>query len=297
MALYKLEVLVPDYREVFFGGKDIKGIEVYINQTSEKMGSVDTLLLDETKSIRYIVVDIGFWFLGKKILLPAANCRVNAEKRCIDALGLTNKEQAELIPAYDGSATIDSHYENKVIAAYQELLSDPALTAKSSERLSAEHSSQSEIGSAPSTFSVGPSAVNQDTVSEQTPPEDHHSLKLYAEKLVGRKRRQKTGEITVRKQIITDTDDVSVPTVQEKIVIEITSLSNALTHLVVSEQSLQAGEVARLDIYQEIAETDRQMTVQQEVKIRKEVEHHTAHLEDTVRKEELDIQSQANASS
>lgn len=297
MALYKLEVLVPHYRELFFGGKDIKGIEVYIDQTGEKMGSVDTLLLDETKSIRYLVVDIGFWFLGKKILLPAANCRVNAEKRRIDALSLMNKEQAELIPAYDDSATIDSHYENKVIAAYQALLSDPALTAKSSERLSAEHSLQSEIGADPSTFGVGSSAVNQDTLSERMPPKDHHSLKLYAEKLVGRKRRQKTGEITVRKQIITDTDDISVPTAQEKIVIEITSLSNALTHLVVSDKSLQAGEVARLDIYQEIAETDRQMTVQQEVKIRKEVERHTAHLEDTVRKEELDIQSQENTSS
>lgn len=95
MALYKLEVLVPHYREVFFNGKDIKGIEVYIGQTSKKIGSVDTLLLDETKSIRYLVVDIGLWFLGKKILLPTAKRKVSTDTKKLEDAATKAQKQAQ----------------------------------------------------------------------------------------------------------------------------------------------------------------------------------------------------------
>lgn len=70
MALYKLEVLVPHYREALFGGRDIKGIDVCIGQTGEKIGWVHSLLLDETRTIHYLVIDSGFWFPKKEYCSP-----------------------------------------------------------------------------------------------------------------------------------------------------------------------------------------------------------------------------------
>ena len=299
MPLYKLEVLVPHYREEFFNGKDIKGLGVYVDETNEKIGLVDTLLLDEAKTIRYLVVDVGFWFFGKKVLLPISYCRINAEKHRIEVLGVLRKEQAELLPAYNDSATVDPQYEDQVMATYQALVGAPPPAAKVAEGLATDHSgSQAKPLSVPSKPNSkqlsNPSSIN--ALSENMADTEQHSLKLYAEKLVGGKHRHKTGEITVRKQIISEVDDVSVPTAKEKIVIEITTLSNASTYLAVQDTSLQPGGIIQMDIYQEIASVDRQATVQQEVTINKEVIYEQVRLEDTVRKEELDVKFQKNPS-
>ena len=47
MALYKLDDLYPDYKDRFFEGNDIRGVDVYAGQTDEKIGTVHTLLLEK----------------------------------------------------------------------------------------------------------------------------------------------------------------------------------------------------------------------------------------------------------
>ncbi|KAI9132323.1 PRC and DUF2382 domain-containing protein [Acaryochloris sp. CCMEE 5410] len=293
MALYKLEVLVPHYREALFGGRDIKGIDVCIGQTGEKIGWVHSLLLDETRTIHYLVIDSGFWFPKKRILLPIAYCRINFDEHYVSTSIFEEKEQINSIPTYDNSAIVDPYYEKKVIAAYRALLRESIATVEESEDNSSDSSVLPKLP--PSTARCSSEFTDVDVLSEQS-SDDYVSLQLYTEKLVGEKHRIKSGEISIQKKIISDIDDVSVPVAKEKIVIEITTLSNASTRLIVSETPLQDGEVARLDIYQEVAVGDTQASVHQDINIRKEVEQSVVHFQDTVRRETLDIQTHKNSS-
>ena len=67
MALYKIEEFYPNYREELFDGDDIKGLDVYAGKTRDKIGSIETALVDEEGRFRYFVIDTGFWIFGKKI--------------------------------------------------------------------------------------------------------------------------------------------------------------------------------------------------------------------------------------
>ncbi len=54
------------------------------------------------------------------------------------------------------------------------------------------------------------------------------------------------------------------------------------------------GQVANVDIYEETAEIGKEAFVREEVKVRKEVEHETVEAQETLRREELDIDTDGN---
>ncbi|GET41561.1 PRC-barrel domain-containing protein AvaK [Microseira wollei NIES-4236] len=81
MLLYKIEDFNPNYRQEAFDGDDIKGLNVYAGNTNDKIGTIDTLLVDETGRFRYFVLDTGAWIFGKKVLLPIALCRLDFNAR------------------------------------------------------------------------------------------------------------------------------------------------------------------------------------------------------------------------
>jgi len=63
MALHRIKDFDPDYKNHFENG-DIKGLDVYSG--SEKVGSIDDVLVDEDGNFRYFVVNTGAWIFGKK---------------------------------------------------------------------------------------------------------------------------------------------------------------------------------------------------------------------------------------
>lgn len=117
MALVKIADLYPDYREDVFGGADIKNFTVY-DYNEDKIGSVHDILVDETGHFRYLVIDTGFWIFGKKVLLPVGKAKIDYSQERIYAVGLT-KEQAENLPEYDDSMTLDYDYEERVRGVYR----------------------------------------------------------------------------------------------------------------------------------------------------------------------------------
>jgi uncharacterized protein (TIGR02271 family) len=56
----------------------------------------------------------------------------------------------------------------------------------------------------------------------------------------------------------------------------------------------QEGEVARLEIYEETADIQKQAFVREEVNIRKEVIQDTVNSTETLRREELDVDTDGN---
>ncbi|GAB4386518.1 MAG: hypothetical protein Kow00121_53300 [Elainellaceae cyanobacterium] len=104
--------------EKISGDKDIINYSVYSDVSNEKIGTIEEMLIDEESgALRYLIVDIGVWIFGKKILLPVDRATVNAREERVYTQGLT-KEQAEQLPEFNESLRIDQDYDDHVSSIY-----------------------------------------------------------------------------------------------------------------------------------------------------------------------------------
>ncbi len=281
MSLVKIADLYPNYKEDIFGGDDIKNFSVY-DYTNDKIGSVYDIIVDETGRFRYLVIDTGFWIFGKKVLLPVGRASIEYSDKRVYASGLT-KEQAENLPEYDEDMTIDYDYEEKVRMVYRGVEYDNNNTV---------YAEEGEVTG----------AYNQDSYNYDREPslyahqesEDRQSLKLYEERLVANKERYQAGTVTIGKKVETETATVSVPVERERVIIERTTPTNT-TAVTPGETAFSEGEVARVEVYEESADIEKQAFVREEVSVRKEVERDTVSARETIRREELDIETDGDA--
>lgn len=122
MALAKLDHYYPDYKQAA-SDYDVTNFDV-IAKGDKKVGSVANVLVDEqTSCLRYLVVDTGFWVLGKKVLLPIALGRIVYMDRHVYVEGLS-KEQVKALPDYSDGITIDSNYEEQVRSVLRPLVAE-----------------------------------------------------------------------------------------------------------------------------------------------------------------------------
>ena len=286
MALFKVTDLYADYRERFFDGRDVKGVDVYaVGDEPDKVGSVDNILIDETGRIRYLVVDTGFWIFGKQVLLPIGRCVDDHESDRIYATNLT-KAQVNNLPAYSDDITVDFDYEEQVRAVYR--MADVETTAPVEMSVPVEQAGRYAVSSQVAPAQATDYAYEQDPVLYGMKNDTHKRLRLYEERLVADKKRHKTGNVTVSKKIVTDVDQANVPIQKEKIVIEIESVQGE-TRVNVPDDSFQDGEKTRIDVYEEQADIRKEPVVYQEVNIRKEIETDTVTAREKLRREELDV--------
>ena len=119
---------------------------------------------------------------------------------------------------------------------------------------------------------------------------DDDKIRLYEERLMVNKEREKAGEVAIGKRVETETASVSVPVERERIVVERT---DAVDGTVVNPGTVDfsGGEVARMDVYEESADIEKQAFVREEVNIRKEVERDTVEARETIRREELEVEA------
>ncbi|WP_206603052.1 DUF2382 domain-containing protein [Leptolyngbya ohadii] len=122
---------------------------------------------------------------------------------------------------------------------------------------------------------------------------DHQTFRLYEERLIANKQRQKTGEVIVGKHVETEHTQVNVPIEKERVVIERTNPVNQ----VVSEGEINAfgdNEVVRMEVYEEVPDIRKETVLREEVTVRKEVDRDTVTADETLRREELDIDKDGN---
>lgn len=287
MVLYKLEDFDPNYRDTF-EGKDIKGFGVYTERTDEKIGNVSDVLVDDEGHFRYLVVDLGFWIFGKKVLLPIGRTRIDYNSDRIYALGLT-RQQAEELPEFDERQALDYDYEERVRGVYRRPV-EASAPVESPTPLDA---------STPVDTTPKPTATptyNRDTYAYEREPSlyglnepDHQTLRLYEERLIANKRRQKTGEVTVGKHVETETAKVAIPIERERVVIERVTPTDAGQAVSPREAHFQEGEVTRVEIHEETPEIRKEAFVREEVRVTKVVDQETVETQETVRREELDV--------
>ena len=137
-------------------------------------------------------------------------------------------------------------------------------------------------------YDIPAPATATTTAPTTAPVADNDNIKLYEERLVVDKDRHKAGEVAIGKHVETQTAEVAVPVEKERIVVE---RRDATGNTVVNPGSVdfRDGEVARVDLYEETANVQKQAFVREEVNVRKEVERDTVQASETIRREELDI--------
>jgi uncharacterized protein (TIGR02271 family) len=266
MALVKLADFYPNYKQDIFNGDDIKGYDVY-SETEEKIGGVYDVLLDDSGRFRYFVIDTGFWVFGKKVLLPVGRTHIDYDRHRVYATGMS-KEQAERLPEYNENMTVDYDYEERVRNVYRPTTT--AATAPTHNRDSYTYDRDREL---------------YDTNTQ--------NLKLYEERLIANKNRQKTGEVTIGKRVETETANVSIPVEKERVIVERNNPSTT-REVAPGEADFREGEVARVEVYEEAADIQKKAFVREEVGIRKEVERDTVDRTETLRREELDVDTEGN---
>jgi uncharacterized protein (TIGR02271 family) len=266
MPLSKIGDLYPNYQEDIFDGDDIKSFSVY-SDNDQKVGSVNDVLVDENGRFRYLVISTGFLGLGKKVLLPVGSATIDYSQDRVYALGFT-KEQAENLPEYDEEMNVDYDYEEQVRSSYR--------------------TPTASVGSGATALDRDNYSYDREPDLYQTNEQNHQRLKLHEERLVANKHRFNTGTVTVGKRVETQTAQVSVPVDKERVVIERSAPTNS-GPITPDADAFHEGEVARVEVYEETADLDKQTFVREEVQVRKEVEHDTVNLQDTIRREELDI--------
>ncbi len=267
MALFKIGDRVPDYENQYLNGRAVKGVAVYAND--EKVGSAHDLLVDDDGRIRYLVIDTGFWIFGKKVLLPIGHCEDVAESDRIHANGLT-EAQVENLPAYYDELVVDDDYEKRVRSAYRTATADQPASEN-------DHNDP-----------IAPETHEREADADATGDDGSRRLRLYEERLVAHKRRQKTGEVKVSKRVVTEQVEGSVPLYKEKIIIEIESFPG-MTQVNVAGRTVETGSGARADLYADELEIRKEAVVRQEVTIRKEIDEEVVTVSDTVRREEIEV--------
>ncbi|RAM49722.1 MAG: photosystem reaction center subunit H [Hapalosiphonaceae cyanobacterium JJU2] len=265
MPLFKLEDFDPTYRDTF-GGDDIKGLPIY-TEGGNRIGTVIDALVDPDGRFRYLVIETESDFHSKRILLPIGLSRIDYSQQRVYVDGLS-KQQVENLPAYRDDMTVDYDYEEQVRRNY-----------RPEQNFTYDRDSYNYQNDA--------SLYN---LNEQ----NHQTFKLYEERLIANKNRIKTGEVTVGKHIETETATVSVPIEKERVVIERVPATTENIAVSPDEIQFQAGEVARIELYEETPEIQKEAFVREEVRVKKVVDKDVVEAQETIRREELDIQTEGN---
>ena len=134
--------------------------------------------------------------------------------------------------------------------------------------------------------------VDED-IRTRTDITDTDKIRLYEERLMVNKQRSKAGEVAIGKRVETETAEVAVPVERERIVIERNDATTG-TPVTPGTANFNSGEVARVDVYEETADIQKQAFVREEVKVRKEVETETVQASETIRREELEVDAEGD---
>ncbi len=315
MALLKLKDFEPNYKDTF-AEEDIHGFDVYSDASQDKIGAISEVLVDDNGHFRYLIVDLGFWIFGKKVLLPVGRSRIDHDARRVYALGMS-RQQAENLPEFNDNQVPDFNHEEKVRGIYRpqvmpepvaaantaSMMPDPGVTPMPTVSGVMPEADAAVMATAPSMMPEPSIAgtLDSNTYNYQAEPflygmndQDHKTLRLYEERLIASKNRVKTGEVTVGKHVETESARVAVPIEKERVVIERTTPVDGGAVVTPGVADFADGEVARIEVYEETPTIRKEAFVREEVHVRKEVEHDTVEAQETIRREELDITTEGN---
>jgi uncharacterized protein (TIGR02271 family) len=114
---------------------------------------------------------------------------------------------------------------------------------------------------------------------------DQQQIQLLGEVLRVHKERISRGEVRIRKEVVSEQQTVQVPVTREEIVIERVPGGQAAP----TQDEVGSSQEVRVPLSEERASLDKQTVVREQVNVGKRAVEGVENLEDTVRREELDV--------
>jgi uncharacterized protein (TIGR02271 family) len=116
------------------------------------------------------------------------------------------------------------------------------------------------------------------------------TLQAHEEHLRVHKTPREAGEVKVRKEVHTDHKTIDVPVMREEVVVERHPASGQK----VSGSNLQEGQEIRIPIKEEQVSVEKETVVAEEVSVGKRKVQDTKHIDETLRKERIDVETEGN---
>ena len=139
----------------------------------------------------------------------------------------------------------------------------------------------SDYSSAPEGYEGGEST--ESSYGSTTEMRDDETIERMEERLTVDKQAQQTGSVSVGKHVVEERQAVDVPVNREEVTIERRAVDRPADGSAFTEDSIE------VPVYEETVEASKEARVVEELEIGKTVTTDTAHVEDTVRREEFDI--------
>jgi uncharacterized protein (TIGR02271 family) len=229
------------------------GYEVY-DPNGEKIGKVDDLFVDENDSPEYVGVKMGF--LGtSSTLIPTDTITVDESAgRLVTS---ADKETVKNGPTFDDDREITPDFENEVYSYY-----GLQRTETTEERGA------------------------YDAYTRESTEEDELRVQRSEEELRAGTREREAGSLNVRKRVVTDRQQIEVPTRREEVTVDRVPVEGEA-----SEADIGDDEV-RVPVTEEEVVVEKRPVAKEEVRIRKDVVEDAEVVEEDVRKEEVDVDDQ-----
>ena len=126
----------------------------------------------------------------------------------------------------------------------------------------------------------------QPSLSDYTRRNDDGTLKLHEERLNVNKEKEETGEVRLKKDVVTETQTVEVPVEKERVTVTRNTLDEPVEE---GFEFTETDEEIKVPIHEEKVTVDKDTVVTEEVEIKKDNVTENITISEDVRKEELQI--------
>jgi len=116
------------------------------------------------------------------------------------------------------------------------------------------------------------------------------TIRVHEEKLHAHKTPVQTGEVKVRKEVVTEHQTIDVPVQREEVVIE----RHAVADQCAPGSEIRAGEEIRIPVKEEQVHVGKQAVVKEEVSVGKRLVTETEHVSGDVRKEKVKVEREGD---
>ena len=258
------------------------GYEVY-DRNDEKIGKVDDLFVDESDNPEYIGVKMGF--LGtRSTLIPMDLVTVDESAGRLDVA--TDKETAKNGPSFDDDREITPEFENQVYSYYGlQVGQGSEVRGAYGEYYDADERPGVAMGDTESGEFREHDPAEEGVAEPGGDLDDEDELRVQRseEELRAGTREREAGAINVRKRVVTERQQMEVPTRHEEVTVERVPLEGAAT-----EAEIGDDEVS-IPVTEEEVVVEKRPVAKEEVRIRKDVVEDTEVVEEDVRREEVDV--------
>ena len=288
----------------------------------EEVGKVDDVFVDGNDRPRYIGIKMGF--LGmKSTLVPVDLVRINDRREVLEIAA--SKNAIENAPGFD-EETISPEHEAEIQQYYgltsnvggpqrdssgsrREPGGDTSVDLDYGERGETEEPVETsrpraeerppveEPRATPQPGREERKEVEASRRSDRRTEDDEMTIQRTEEELRAGTREREAGSVNVRRRVRTDREQVRVPKKKEEVIVERVPVEEEP----VAERPQQGSagvesgeEEIRIPVVEEEVVVEKRPVVKEELRIKKRIVEEEEIVEEDVRKEEIDIEGEAN---